>query len=67
MKKIVKSLEKQLEQLQELVQHRYDKFADRSENWQESEKGQEWDDKTMDIESQADELDSVIASLKELD
>ena len=38
MKKIIKNLEKQLEELRVLVQKREDKFSDRSEKWQESER-----------------------------
>ena len=37
-----------------------------SEKWQESEKCDEWLDKTQDLEEKADELDSVIDDLKEL-
>ena len=66
MKQIIKNLEKQLEQLRELIQKREDKVDEMSEKWQESEKCEEWEYKTMDIESQADELDSLIDNLKEL-
>lgn len=66
MKKIIENLEKQLEQLRELIQKREDKVDDMSEKWQESERCEEWMDKTIEIESQADELDSLIDSFKEL-
>jgi len=66
MKMIINNLEKQLEKLRELVQEREDKIDDMSEKWQESEKCEEWEDKTQDIEEQADELDNVISNLKEL-
>ena len=66
MKKIIKNLEKQLEELRVLVQKREDKFSDRSEKWQESEKGEIFEDKTQEIEIQADELDALIDGLKEL-
>jgi hypothetical protein len=66
MKSIIKNLEKQLEKLRELIQAREDKIDDMSEKWQESEKCEEWEDKTQDIEAQADELDTLIDSLKEL-
>jgi len=66
MKSIIKNLEKELEKLRELIQVREDKVDDMSEKWQESEKCEEWMDKTQEFEEQADELDNVIASLKEL-
>lgn len=66
MKNIIKNLEKQLENLRELIQLREDKVDGMSEVWQESEKCEEWEDKTLDIGSQADELDSMIDSLKDL-
>lgn len=66
MKTIIKNLEKQLEKLRELIQAREDKVDDMSERWQESEKCEEWMDKTQDIEEQADELDNVISNLQEL-
>lgn len=66
MKKIIGNLEKELQNLRELIQVREDKVDDMSEKWQESEKCEEWMDKTQDIEEQADELDSVIDALSEL-
>tara|TARA_Y100000385_G_C12499614_1_gene386573 strand:+ start:268 stop:471 length:204 start_codon:yes stop_codon:yes gene_type:complete len=66
MKTIIKNLEKQLEILQDLIQAREDKVDDMSEKWQESEKCEEWEDKTMDIQTQCDELDCIIDELKNL-
>lgn len=66
MKKIIKNLEKELERLRGVVQAREDKVDTMSERWQESEKCEEWEDKTMDIDAQADELENIIDSLKEL-
>lgn len=66
MKTIIKNLEKQLEKLRELIQAREDKVDDMSERWQESEKCEEWMDKTQEFEEQADELDNVISNLQEL-
>ncbi len=66
MKTIIKNLEKQLEKLRELIQAREDKVDDMSEKWQESEKCEEWMDKTQEFEEQADELDNVISNLREL-
>lgn len=66
MKDIIKSLEKQLVKLRGVIQNREDYVNDRSEKWQESEKCEEYEDKTQDIEYQAGELDTVIDELKEL-
>jgi len=66
MKKIIKELEKQLEKLIEHIQSREDKYLERSEKWQESEKGEEYDDLTCEIQTQSEELDIIISELKEL-
>ena len=66
MKTIIKNLEKQLKKLRELIQAREDKVDDMSERWQESEKCEEWMDKTQELEEQADELDNVISNLQKL-
>jgi L-rhamnose mutarotase len=65
MKNIIRNLEKELEKLRELIQAREDKVDDMSAKWQESEKCEEWEDKTQDIEQQANELDTIIDNLKE--
>lgn len=66
MKKIISNLEKQLESLREHISNREDTFLDRTERWQESEKGEFYADQTSEIEQQADELEAVIDELKEL-
>ena len=66
MKAIINKLEKQLKSLRDLVQAREDKVDGMSTSWQESEKCEEYMDKTQDIEEQADELDALIYNLKEL-
>ncbi len=66
MKKIIKKLEKQLQKLRDLIQKREDYVGERSEKWQESKKCKKWVDKTIDIESRADELDTLIEEFKEL-
>lgn len=66
MKKIIKNLEVELEKLREHIQDREDYADERSEKWQESEKGERYMDKTIEIESQADELENIIIELKEL-
>lgn len=66
MKKIIKNLELQLEKLRELIQLREDKVYNMSEKWQESEKCEEWEDKTQGFAEEADELEYVIDNLKDL-
>ena len=66
MKTIIKNLKNQLNKLEELIQTREDKIDDMSEKWQESEKCEEWMDKTSDIQEQVNELDTIIDNLKEL-
>lgn len=66
MKQIIKELENQLKKLRDIIEQRADKVYDMSEKWQASDACDEFMDKTMDIESQADELDSIIDQLKEL-
>lgn len=66
MKKIIYNLIKQLEALKDLIEQREEHFYDKSDKWQESEKGVEYEDKTLEMESKADELDALIEELKEL-
>ena len=66
MKKVIKNLEKNLKDLREVIQLREDKVDSMCEKWQESEKCEEWEDKTLDIDCLADELECVIFSLNEL-
>jgi len=66
MKNIIKNLEKELGKLRDLIQSREDKVDGMSEKWQESEKCEEWMDKTEEFEEHADELHELIYSLKEL-
>lgn len=65
MKKIIAQLEKQLTNLEELIQKREDYVDERSEKWQESEACEEYMDKTQDIDIQVAELYTVIDELKE--
>lgn len=66
MKKIIKVLEKQEQALRALVQKRQDHTYDKSNRWLESDVGEAYEDKTMEIDNQADELFTVIDGLKEL-
>lgn len=65
LKTIIKNLEKELDRLDELVTEREETFWDRSEKWQESEKGEEFEDKTNELDLLKGELDELIESLKE--
>ena len=64
--KIIENLEIQLEELKELIQTREGKIDNMSEKWQESEKCEEWEDKTQEIEEQAEQLENVICELQEI-
>jgi len=66
MKAIIKNLEKQHKLLVALVQKRNDKAEGMSEAWQDSDKFEEWEDKTIDIDEKAIDLHGVIIELKEL-
>lgn len=66
MKKIILQLEKQLEKLNELIDTRDDYILEMSEKWQESEKCEEYEDKTIEISEKADDLDQLISELKQL-
>jgi len=66
MKIIICQLVKQHNQLLELIQNREDKVRDMSWRWQESQKCEDWWDKTEDIQEQANELDTIIDKLKDL-
>lgn len=66
MKKIIENLENQFEKLQLIVEKRNDKVLNASEKWQESEKCDEWEYKTEDIENLSNELLCIIEQLKEI-
>ena len=56
MKKQIKNLENILIELREKLDQREEKFEERSDSWQDSERGQHFQDKT-------DELDNIIMEL----
>ncbi len=66
MKKIINALEKQLKQIRDKVSNREDYALNRSEKWQESEKGEQYEDATYELDEKADDLESLIDELKEL-
>jgi predicted nuclease with TOPRIM domain len=69
MKSVLKSIYKNLEtnsaKLEEAIEKREDVFYDRSEKWQESEKGQEYEQKTEVLQGILDEVDSLYYLIEE--
>lgn len=63
MKKIHENLTKQLELLRLEIEKREEIFSNRSENWQESEKGEEFEMATQELEQVADDLENTIDEL----
>lgn len=57
--KLMEELSQVLPMLQDLADKRDDHYSDRSDNWQESDKGMEWEEDT-------DNLNATICSLEEL-
>jgi len=66
MKKIIKKIEIEIENLRTHIQKRHDKIDSMSAKWQESEKGENYYDKTMEIEEFLNDLIIVIDDLKQI-
>jgi len=66
MKPIIKKLKIQLNALREVVEKRQETFEGRTNKWQESDKGLDFEYTTEDIEAQAEELEAIIENLEEL-
>jgi hypothetical protein len=66
MKPIIKALKTQHEALRAVVRKREEIFTSRTEKWQWSQKGEDYDDTTMLIERQAEELKAVFENLEDL-
>ena len=64
MKKILSILEKQYEKIEEEIQKREGYVQERSEKWQESEKCEEYEYKTGDLDEVRDKLFDAIDGLK---
>ena len=64
MKKIIKQLEKNRDLLQNKFDAMDETFWDRSDKWQESDKGQDWEDKMNAIDNAINELNSTIEDLE---
>jgi len=63
---IIKSLQTQEAKIWKIIDHRNNYVADRSEAWQESDKCDEYEDITAEIESAVNELEYAIDALEEL-
>ena len=64
MKKIIKQLEKSRDLLQEKFDKMDETFWDRSDKWQESDNGQDFEDKMNAVDTAIDELNSTIEDLE---
>ena len=64
MKKIIKQLEKSRDLLQEKFDKMDETFWDRSDKWQESDNGQDFEDKMNTVDNAIDELNSTIEDLE---
>lgn len=56
MNKVIKTLEKLQEQLEELIVQREETYDNRSGKWQESEKGDEYQERTERLQEILDEI-----------
>ncbi|MDV3950513.1 hypothetical protein CMT75_18525 [Elizabethkingia anophelis] len=66
MKKInVTTLHNQLDKLRQMIESREDYFSERSERWQESDSGENFEYKTQELEGIADDLENLIDSIEE--
>ena len=64
MKKIIKQLEKSRDLLKEKFDKMDEIFWDRSDKWQESDNGQDFEDKMNAVGNAIDELNSTIEDLE---
>ena len=62
--KTLKQLEKLKESIDNKIEEREITFEERSEKWQESEKGDFYDTKTQELQYVVDSLESTIEELK---
>ncbi len=66
MKRQFNTLEKLIESLQEKLDQMDETFWERSEKWQESEKGQKFEDKMLELGDVIGDLECAKDSLEEL-
>ena len=66
MKTILKSLKKQQEKVEKLIEKRESIYNRRSANWQESDNGAVYESDTIELDSVKDNLEDAIKSLQEM-
>ena len=57
--KTIDSLKDVAEEIRESLNEKREWFEGKSESWQESDKGQEWDEHLSDVENLLDEIDTL--------
>ena len=62
----VHTLTAELDKLRIIIEKRNEVFSERTDKWQGSEKGEEYDYKTQELEQCADDLEQVIDTILEL-
>lgn len=65
-KKMIADLQQMEEELSNLISNREETFDSRSEKWQESEKGEEYQEQTDQLGSVKGSIESAIDELTEL-
>ena len=65
MKDFIEKLERIRDQIDQYKEERETTFFDRSEKWQESEKGENFGDKTNEIEDILSSLDEAIEGIRD--
>lgn len=66
MKKIILQFRIKIETLREKIKIREDKFYEKSERWQISEIGEEYEYRTQELTDKVDELENLIDEFEEL-
>jgi chromosome segregation ATPase len=64
LEKTIAALQSKHDALEEKIENRENYFLDRSEKWQESEKGQEHETKTEEMQAELDSVQDVISELE---
>ena len=65
MKSCMNKIDSMLEKLSNLVDTRDEKFSDRSDRWQEGEKGDAWEDKTSELHDILSLLEEVQSNISD--
>jgi|GEM_PF-3927510 len=66
LQKISEALTRELEQLQKRIEHRESIFDNRSETWQEDERGEAFLDRTEELQQCSEDLENAIDQLNDL-